>query len=251
LENDDIWILDLRTNAWSRVTTNANTTEPQWSSDGKRLAHTVFDTTTGYNPPAVRTADGAGSAKMIPTSFGDSWTSDWSPDNRYLAVYGGKGGMNVAVMDVENGAVRPVTTGATVARNPRFSPDGRWLAYQSNETGKMQVYLVSFPGLDQKRPISTGGGTEPAWNRNGGQLFYRNGASMMAVQIRTSPTLDVGTPRELFRGPFLEDIFGDRSYDVMPDGEHFIMLEANPAAAPELRVVRNWLAELKATVGKR
>jgi hypothetical protein len=69
---------------------------------------------------------------------------------------------------------------------------------------------------------------------------------MMVVPIRTAPTLEVGTPRELWRGPFLEDEAGDRSYDVMPDGEHFLMFEANPAAAPELRVIRNWGAELKA-----
>ena len=71
---------------------------------------------------------------------------------------------------------------------------------------------------------------------------------MMVVPIRTSPSLEVGTPRELFHGPWLEDMFGDRSFDVMPDGAHFLMLEANPAAAPELRVVRNWGAELEATV---
>jgi hypothetical protein len=73
---------------------------------------------------------------------------------------------------------------------------------------------------------------------------------MMAVTIRTTPALEVGTPRELFRQPFLDDSFGDRSYDVMPDGAHFLMFEANPAAAPELRVIRNWAAELRTTVGK-
>ena len=145
-------------------------------------------------------------------------------------------------------AVHPVTRLTAIARNPRFSPDGRWLAYQSNETGRMQIYVVSYPSLDQRRPISTEGGTEPAWRPLGGELYYRNGASMMAVTVRTGATLDVGTPRELFRGDFLEDQFGDRSYEVMPDGQHFIMLRANPAAAPDLRVIRNWSRELKATV---
>jgi hypothetical protein len=126
-----------------------------------------------------------------------------------------------------------------------FSPDSRWLAYQSNE-GRMQVYVISYPGLTQKQAISTQGGTEPAWRPRGGELYFRNGASMMAVTIRTQPTLEVGAPRELFQGAFLEDLYGDRSFDVMPDGEHFLMLEANPAAAPELRVIRNWAAELKA-----
>ena len=114
----------------------------------------------------------------------------------------------------------------------------------------MQVYVVASPGLDQKRAISIDGGTEPAWRPDGGELFYRDGARMMVVAIRTAPTLHVGTPRELFRGAFEENQWGDRSYDVMPDGQHFVMFESDPASAPELRVIRNWAAELETTVGK-
>jgi Tol biopolymer transport system component len=245
----DLWVLDLRTTAWTRVTTNGEITEPQWSPDGRRLAHTVFDSAAGYNPPVVRNADGSGGARVIAGGIGDSWTSDWSSDGRHLAVYGGAVGMNVSVVDLDSvHAFHPVTRIAAIARNARFSPDGHWLAYQSNETGRMQVYVVSYPELDQKRPISTEGGTEPAWRPRGGELYYRNGQSMMVAAIRTAPTLEVGTPRELFRGAFLEDRYGDRSYDVMPDAERFLMFEANPAAAPELRVIRNWAADFKATV---
>ena len=244
--DSDLWILDLRTSAWTRLTTNDDITEPQWSPDGRRLAHTVFDTVSGYNPPALRNADGSGDARVIRSTSGDAWTSDWSPDGRHLAVYGGEIGMNVSVVDLDSAeATHAVTRTVAVARNPRFSPDGRWLAYQSNETGRMQVYVVSYPGLGQKRPISTEGGTEPAWRPRGGELYFRNGPRMMVVTVRTAPTLEVGTPRELFRGQFLEDLYGDRSFDVMPDGEHFLMFEANPAAAPELRVIRNWAAELQ------
>jgi serine/threonine protein kinase/Tol biopolymer transport system component len=249
--DEDLWIFDLRSSAWNRLTTNDEITEPQWSPDGRRIAHTVFDTASRYNPPAVRNADGSGDARVIRSTIGDAWTSDWSPDGRHLALYGGKVGMNVSVVDLDSAeAVHAVTRTAAVARNARFSPDGRWLAYQSNETGRMQVYVVSYPELGQKQPVSTEGGTEPAWRPRGGELYFRNGESMMAVTIRTAPTLEVGTPRELFRGPFLHDLYGDRSFDVMPDGEHFVMFEANPAAAPELRVIRNWAAELKATVAR-
>ncbi len=245
----DVWILDLRTTAWTRLTTSGDITEPQWSPDGRRVAHTVFDSAAHYNPPSVRNADGSGAGRVIRAGVGDAWTSDWSPDGRHLAVYGGAVGMNVSVVDLDSAhTIQAVTQIAGTARNARFSPDGRWLAYQSNETGRMQVYVVSYPGLDQKRPISTEGGTEPAWRPRGGELYYRNGQSMMVAAIRTAPTLEVGTPRELFRSAFLEDRSGDRSYDVMPDGDRFLMFEANPAAAPELRVIRNWAAELKAAV---
>jgi serine/threonine-protein kinase len=247
----DLWVLDLGTNAWTRLTTNANITEPQWSPDARRVAHTVFDTASGFSPPAIQATNGLGSVRILPTDVGDAWTSDWSRDGRHLAVYGGRVGMNVFVVDLDSAVtVHTVTNTRAVARNARFSPDGRFLAYQSNETGRMQVYVVSWPDLAIKRPISTEGGTEPAWRPQGGELYYRDGPRMMVVPIRTAPALEVGTPRELFRGAWLEDTFGDRSYDVMPDGGHFVMFEANPASAPELRVIRNWIAELKELVGR-
>ena len=247
--DSDVWVLDLRSRGWSRLTTSEGITEPQWSADGRRIAHSVFDTATGYNGLVWRNADGSGERHLIHSAIGDDWPSDWSPDGRHLVVYGGVVGMNVSVVDLDSApTLRPVTRIAGTARNARFSPDGRWLAYQSNETGRMQVYVVSYPDLGQKRPISTDGGTEPAWRPHGGELYYRNGPSMMAVTVRTAPTLEVASPHELFRGSFGEDLFGDRSYDVMPDGQHFLMFESNPAAAPELRVIRNWAAELRATL---
>jgi Tol biopolymer transport system component len=250
--NRDLWIIDLRTSVRTRLTTNSNITEPQWSADQRRLIHSVFDTTIGYNPPAWRAADGSGAATIIRNDFGDAWTSDWSRDGKYVATYGGKVGQNITVVDFDAPhALHFVTQGEAVSRNARFSPDGRWLAYQSNETGRMQIYVISFPDLQNKQVISTDGGTEPAWRPNGGELYFRNGQSMMAVTVRTGERIEVGTPRELFRGPFTEDLYGDRSYDVMPDGEHFLMFEVNPDATPELRVIRNWAAELKSTVGKK
>ncbi|MGE0442651.1 MAG: protein kinase [Gemmatimonadales bacterium] len=249
----EIWVLDLRSGAWTRLTRTPDFTEPQWSPDGRRILHSVFQQATGYAGLAWRNADGSGDQHLVHSAMGDDWPSDWSADGRRVAVYGGPVGMNVSVVELDDTAtLHPVTqmSGTAVARNARFSPDGRWLAYQSNETGRMQVYVVSYPDLGQKRPVSADGGTEPAWKPGGGELFYRNGASLMAVTIRTSPTLDVGAPRELFRGPFEEDVYGDRSYDVMPDGQHFLMFQSDPASAPELRVVRNWGAEIAATANR-
>ncbi len=248
---DDVWVLDLRTYAWTRLTTTGEVSEPQWSPDGRRVVHSRFFAGTGYNGLVWRNADGSGEEHLVHSGTGDDWPNDWSRDGRHVAVSGGPTGFNVSVADLDSAhSFRPVTRGATSARNARFSPDGRWLAYQSNETGRMQVYVVAFPGLDQKRAISIDGGTEPAWRPDGGELFYRDGARMMGVAIRTAPTLHVGPPRELFRGAFEENQWGDRSYDVMPDGQHFVMFESDPASAPELRVIRNWVGELRSTVGR-
>ena len=249
--NGDVWVLDLRTQAWTRVTTTGGVTEAQWSPDGQHIVHSRFFAATGYNGLVWRNADGSGEEHLVHSGAGDDWPSDWSRDGRHVAVYGGAIGNNVSVVDLDSAhSFHPVTRSASTARNARFSPDGRWLAYQSDETGRMQVYLVSYPDLARKVPVSTEGGTEAAWRPDGGELFYRNGSRMMVVAIRTAPTLQVGPPRELFRGPFEEDEFGDRSYDVMPDGQHFVMFESDPASAPELRIIRNWIAELRATVGR-
>ena len=251
--DSDLWVLDLRTNRWTRLTTGSTITEPQWSPDSKRIVHTSYDSATGYNLPVWRERDGDGTEHPIGVSIGgDAWNSDWSADGRYVAVYGGPVGQNVYVADLEHpDSVLQVTSGSATSRNPRFSPDGRWLAYQSNETGTMEVYVVSLPDLTRRTPVSTDGGTEPAWRPGGGELYFRKGGSMMAVTIATTPELRIGSPRELFRGQFLEDLYGDRSFDVMPDGEHFLMFESNPAGVPQLRVIRNWVRELDATLRGR
>jgi serine/threonine-protein kinase len=132
---------------------------------------------------------------------------------------------------------------------PRFSPDGRWLAYQSNESGGNDVYVQPFPGPGGKWQISAGGGFEPIWSRNGRELFYRIGDKMMAVDIETTPTFRAGTPRMLFEQPGYSS--SSRQYDVAPDGQRFLMLKLQRDAAntpPQIVVVKNWFEELKRLV---
>ncbi len=134
-----------------------------------------------------------------------------------------------------------------------FSPDGRWLAYESNETGRDEVYIQPFSvtGPGGKLPVSIGGGAEPVWPRDSRDLFYRNGDRMMAVAIETSPELSVGTPRLLFEGRFLEKgpVPLRRNYDVSADGQRFLMIQREHDLVPtEIIVVLNWFEELKRRV---
>jgi Tol biopolymer transport system component len=114
-----------------------------------------------------------------------------------------------------------------------LSPDGRWLAYVSNESGGYEVYVQPFPGPGRKWQVSTEGGTEPVWSRNGRELFYRSGRKMMAVDIATGPAFAAGIPKMLFDGDYarLTTVFGGQNYDVTPDGQHFIMVLGKEAAA--------------------
>jgi len=134
---------------------------------------------------------------------------------------------------------------------PRFSPDGRWLAYISNESGRYEVYVQPYPGPGGKWQISTDGGTEPVWNRNGRELFYRSGDKMMAVDIATQPSFVAGKPRMLFQGQYVPTNGTFPFYDVSPDGQRFLMLkpsEQSGAAPTQINVVLNWFEELKQKV---
>ena len=145
----------------------------------------------------------------------------------------------------------PFTEGAAT-----FSPDGRWLAYVSNETGRPEIYVQPYPGPGGKWQISIDGGTEPDWSRSGRELFYRSGNKMMAVETTTQPGFSAGKPRMLFEGPYLATVFPNAmsaAYDVSADGQRFLMVkETEQAAAPaQINVVQNWHEELKRLVPTR
>ncbi len=129
-----------------------------------------------------------------------------------------------------------------------LSPNGRWLAYQSDESGRFEVYVQAFPGLGGKSQISTDGGTGPVWARSGRELFYRNGDQMMAVPITTQSGFSAGEPRLLFEGRF-ERFERHPGYDVSPDGQRFLMVRTPPESEPrQINVVLNWFEELKRLV---
>jgi len=132
-----------------------------------------------------------------------------------------------------------------------FSPDGQWLAYSSDESGRREIYVQPYPGPDGKWQISTDGGQEPVWNPKGGELFYRSGTRMMAVDIDTRSGLSAGRPRVLFEGPYLPTAASFPWYDVSPDGQRFLMLkptEGDASAPTEIHVVLNWFEELRRLV---
>jgi serine/threonine-protein kinase len=128
---------------------------------------------------------------------------------------------------------------------PAFSPDGRWLAYVSDESGRLEVYVRPFPGPGEAHTISVGGGSEPVWDRRGRELYFRNGDQMLAVAVSTQPTFTASRPRLLFTGPFVRTV-GRINYDVSPDGESFVMLDAGEESggATKINVLLNWYEEL-------
>ncbi len=131
-----------------------------------------------------------------------------------------------------------------------FSPDGRWLAYQSDESGQLEIYVRPFPGPGGKWQISTEGGTEPLWARNGRELYYRHGDKMMAVAVETKPTFAASKPKLLFEGHYESGSLAysfEPNYDVSPDGQRFLMIKASDQGTParQINVVLNSSDELR------
>ena len=129
---------------------------------------------------------------------------------------------------------------------PAFSPDGKWVAYRSEETGRSEIYVVPYPGPGGRVPVSSGGGTGFRWSRSGRELFYRNGDKLMAVAIETSPTFRAGTPKLLF-----EKRYHNVAWDVDADDKRFLIIHQpslQQATAEHLSVVLNWFEELRRRV---
>ena len=184
---------------------------------------------------------------MFPTSF--------LPDESELLVFGGStGGVGGAANDDISSIrlegedrVTPMLATTFQESYPAVSPDGRWLAYVSDESGVEEVYVRPYPDIDSGRwQVSTGGGTQPLWSRDGQELFYRSADAVMAVAVDTDPSFSVESPEVLFDGDYhLAD--GGPNYDVSPDGERFLMIEQTESTAttPQIVVVLDWFEELR------
>jgi Tol biopolymer transport system component len=259
-QGDQVWLYDLSRETLTRWTFEGNrNTAPAWTPDGKRIA---FESNKeGPQNIFWQLADGSGGLERLTTSDDNHFPLSWSPDGQLLAFvdFNPTTGRDIWVLRMGDpspgsGQVRkaqPFLRTPFDETAPQFSPDGRWLAYASNESGPYEIYVQPYPGPGGKWQISTEGGTEPAWNRNGRELFYRSGNKMMAVDVTTQPSFSVGKPRMLFEGPYGLSPVSFPNYDVSPDGQRFLMVkpsEPEGAAPTQINVVLNWFEELKRRV---
>jgi len=183
----------------------------------------------------------------------------WSPDVKTLVftqMDDPQSGSDIYVLPLDGDKKPRVLLRTKFSEgSPKVSPNGAWLAYSTNESGQPEVWAMAYPGPGERIPISTNGGTDPLWRRDGRQLFYRLGDQMMVVDISYRPSLSASKPRVLWKGRYLAGagsscgMAGPTSanYDVAPDGERFLMIEdaSSTAESERLRVVSNWSVELK------
>ena len=249
----EIWIYEFRRGIPERLTSDPDrNSEPVWSPDGLRIAYHSAGREGGPGI-FVRAADGTGDVERLTT--GTHMPSSWSPDGRIVfSDFGTSGVTPTAPADLRavrvTGDHRVETLLATPARESsgQVAPNGRWLAYESNETGENAIFVRPFPDVSTGRrwPLSSGGGEEPVWARNSQTLFYRKGQAVMAVAVRGVTPADWGTPERLFEGPYFF-IAGPTMFDVAPDGR-FLMLKQSGGDGADLTpdsltVVQHWLFE--------
>jgi Tol biopolymer transport system component len=256
-----IWLYDLRRNTLTRWTFEGNVNyNATWTPDGQRIA--FISDKAGPLDIHWQRADGSGGSERLTTSQDNQAPSSWSPDGLLLAFsdVAPKTGYDIWVMPMgdttaDSGQERKPKVFLQTPFNetsPRFSPDGHWLAYVSNESGRNEVYVQPYPGPGGKYQISTDGGTEAVWNPNGREIFYRSGDKMMAVEVTTGSTFSIGQSKVLFQGPYLPTPTTFPNYDVSLDGRRFLMVKnaagQGQSASAQIVVVQNWIEELKRRV---
>jgi dipeptidyl aminopeptidase/acylaminoacyl peptidase len=258
-EQIHIWLRVLASGQASRLTfAGSFNFRPEWTPDGQEV---TFVSDRGENFDLyVKRADGTGTARTLLDRDRGVEEADWSSDGRWLVFRegGGVSGGQRDIYGIQSGADSvPIQLATTEADElgPSLSPDGRWLAYSSSESGRNEIFVRPFPrAAEGKWQVSVSGGREPLWAHSGAELFYVNANDeMVVVPVATEPSFAPGTPRVLFSTVGYRHDGTHRAYDVTSDDQRFLMIRLveGSADASELVLVQNWFEELKQRVGQR
>ena len=244
-QNTDIWTYDLQNNAIKRLTFDSGLDAlPLWSPDGARVVFTssrrnVFDL-------YLKDADGAGEDKQLIASAVDKYPNAWSRDGKFILYTEGAEMKYLTSPDWKSTDFLKATA---TCKNAQFSPDGKWVAYASNESGKWEIYVTSFPEAHGKWQVSVSGGEQPRWRSDGKELFYLSSdMKMMAAPVKTGAGLNAGAPAELFQANPREIVATSEQviYDVDPTGQRFLINpQVKSTDTHPISVILNWNAGLK------
>ncbi len=248
LPDPDIWIYDLERGALRRITFAPGVDElPVWSPDGKRIAYA----SNGRQQAFVIPVDGSGQEEPLMKNQGHFHLQSWSPDGKLIAYerLGSSGQYEIWMLPM-SGDKKPYAYLVSQFRlnQPAFSTDGNWLAYTSNESGRPEVYVQRFPGPGEKIQVSTDGGSNPEWSRDGKYLVYENSGTLWATEVMVSP-FRVGKSRVLYQGDIWNDAAGP-NYTLAPGGKRIVVVERiKDPDGGNVKVVLNWNQELQSLAG--
>jgi serine/threonine-protein kinase len=244
----DLWIYDFSRATLTPLQTGIGSSQaPRWTPDGNRIVYR--GTRTGFRNVWWKTVDDATSEERLTTGERIETPGSWSADGEWLVYMAidPVTGPDVWALPAGGGREpRVIVRTPYQEAHPRLSPDGRWLAYTSNEPGRLEVFVQPFDGPGGRSQISTDGGTEPVWSGDGRELFYLDGDRMMAVEITTAPTFKAGAPRRLFEGRYAFSLTTSAAYDVTSDGQRFLRVQPLYPDPPvnQIHIVLNWFEEL-------
>jgi Tol biopolymer transport system component len=257
----DIWVYEWERDTLTRLTFAGEANQsPVWTPDGQRIVYSSQVKGEKYNLWWIR-ANGAGDAQRLAKSESTQNATSWRPDGKVLAFQQFNPGTNYDIMTLpiegneksgwKPGEPKPFVNSAFTEGLPAFSPDGRWLAYASNESGSYEVYVRPFPGLGGKWQISTGGGLFPKWSHNGKELFYRTTDSKIMVVTYTAfgDSFRADKPQLWSPGQFTELGLFTYNFDLHPDGKRFAVLKApgteQNAVVNKVSFIFNFFDELR------
>lgn len=246
---ETIWILELSRHSFTPFTPAAlgSSQSPVWTRDGKHIA--FRGTRTGFRNVFWKAVDGSSNEEQLTKGENNQTPGSFSFSDQELIYVDRDLLTDGDIWQLSPSGDRKATRFRGTPANegsPRISPDGHWLAYSSEESGKLEIYVLPFPGPGRSYPISTDGGVEPVWSHDGSHLFFRNGNKMMAVDVTTQPAFKASPPRFLFEGQYEFSDTGRAGYDVASDGRFLMIQPVEPEQpATQINLVLHWFEELK------
>jgi Tol biopolymer transport system component len=248
-EQVDIWIWEITRRALSQFTFGSGVdSEPVWTTNGRRLL--FISDRDGVQNLYWQATDGSGRVERLTDSPNSQAIGSVTPDGTRALFweYLSDSGLMLVTLD-QGHSVQTLLQTPFLERNVEISPDGRWVAYEADETGRFEVYVRPFPEVNSGTwRVSTAGGSRPLWARNGTELFYLDPrGALMAVAVDGGSTWRAGTPTRILEPRYFAGAggIGGRTYDVSPDGQRFLMIRPASGSAPNIIVVQNWTEELK------
>ncbi|MGD8413568.1 MAG: hypothetical protein PVF33_05020, partial [Candidatus Latescibacterota bacterium] len=242
----DIWIYDLQRNVRTRFTFDpADDRNPRWGPDDGRI---IFDSARkGAGEIYIRPTSGQGDVELLYESKTNIVLCDWSEDGRvvlFSRLMLDKAGWDIWAFDMETSEASPLIAGPFDQIAASLSPDGKWLAYQSDESGTQEIYVQAFPDPNGRWMVSTGGGTQPVWRADGRELFYLGGRGIASVTVSTTDGFAFGSPKELFAVNLKSTV--STNYAVSNDGQRILTNELPPVDPSKIgaRLIQNWTAAL-------
>jgi serine/threonine-protein kinase len=250
---EDIWLHDVASGTSTQLTFEADNTSPIWTPDGQRI--TFSSNRAGALNLFVARADGSGAAERLTSSDHIQLPGSWSPDGTVLAfveIHPTTGRDILLLRDAGGRSVQPFLATAFHESSPRFSPDGRWMAYVSNESGRSEVYVRPLADPSRKSQVSVDGGVEPVWAHDGRELFYRADGRLLSVAVEPATAFRASRPRVLFEGRFESGTIDRANYDASASPSGFLMVQSaeEQSGDHDLHLLLNWMETLPALMSR-